>query len=93
MREHLGAIGVFALFSVGALVSDAVILAIIGLIGTTITASITGFVYIKLGRVETKVDGKMDALLAASIGRAAAEGKAEGEQVQRDRASLPEGPA
>jgi hypothetical protein len=81
------ALGVFGLFSVGGLVSDAVIISMIGLLGTLGTALITAFVYIKLGRVETKVDGKMDALLAASIGRAQAEGVTAGEQAQRDRTS------
>ena len=67
--------------------SDVVILAIIGLIGTITTALISAFVYLRLGRVEMKVDGKMDKLLEASVGQAHAEGVHEGVQAEQIRTS------
>ena len=69
-------------------------LAIIGLIGTITTACISAFVYLRLGKVETKVDGKMTELIKvvetkaiAQIGQAKAEGIIEGTQAEQIRTS------
>jgi hypothetical protein len=70
-------------------VSDPVLLAIIALVGTTITSIITAIItyltYQKTTSTHNLVNSQSAALLAVTTSSATAEGKLAGEQSQRDR--------
>lgn len=58
--------------------SDPILLALIAVAGTTITALIGAYVAIRLRSLEVKVDGRLTELLAATKAEATATGTAAG---------------
>ena len=77
--------------------SDAVLIALMGLIGTVTSILVSAFVYLRLGRVATKIDGRMTNLLdaveskaVAQIGQAHAEGVLVGTAAEQSRTAEPQ---
>jgi hypothetical protein len=66
-------------------VSDAVVVSLIGAVGAIIAALIAGFALVQTRATHQLINSRMTELLDLTKTAARAEGKAEGEQAQRDR--------